>query len=634
MSEPRGAINCISGGVDSVTTTYYVNKVLKPKEQLLIFCDYKQRTYQYEEFCIRRISEELKVPLKIVDLRWLGDISTSVLTHPEKEITETKEEDLWNPEKARQRILKWWDPCLPPGSLISCDSGWKPIEEIGLGDMVLGHDGFYHSVARVYQRHYAGRLISVTTTFGRKVSLTPNHPVLAKKRTQTARKPVAWYKRDSTQARWIHAGALEVGDVVLYPIVKSIVDRQCEYPAAYLDVPVMKREGMLLRVYGNGNRDGMLVQGAKPLKSRIESDKEFLRLCGYYVSDGTSNPFSFYFGRNEIEYAQDVSVLVKEKLELEMSVRRKGNHIEVGGSRSRLLESFFKGLFGRGRGIRLPGWMLMLPRDKQVELVKGLWRGDGTWDAEGFRFSTASLVLAYQVRDILLRLGILSSVHIGWKQERSVGYTAHVGGVSARKLAEMLGEDSAIQESWKHGWSWIDHDFAYYPIRRLDENEYVGSVHNLEVEGSNSYVTPSFAVHNCRNAILLLVGLAHAESFYIGKGERYDVYIGIRRETPVAMKDNTPAFLEEMNRAAEQATHHGGYRLLAPLITYDKDKVVKLGEELGVPWEYTYSCYSGYGFRKVGGRELPVHCNKCSNCKRRRLAFKDAGVTDPSVYAE
>ena len=62
--------------------------------------------------------------------------------------------------------------------------------------------------------------------------------------------------------------------------------------------------------------------------------------------------------------------------------------------------------------------------------------------------------------------------------------------------------------------------------------------------------------------------------------------------------------------------------------------VVKLGAELGVPWEYTYSCYAGYGFTKSGGRKLPVHCGTCSNCKRRKLAFAQAGVTDPSVYAK
>ena len=74
------------------------------------------------------------------------------------------------------------------------------------------------------------------------------------------------------------------------------------------------------------------------------------------------------------------------------------------------------------------------------------------------------------------------------------------------------------------------------------------------------------------------------------------------------MKDNTPEFLELMDKVAQQSTHFGGYHVMAPLITYDKDMVVKLGAELGVPWEYTYSCYSGSGFTEVGGRRLPLHC--------------------------
>jgi len=143
-----------------------------------------------------------------------------------------------------------------------------------------------------------------------------------------------------------------------------------------------------------------------------------------------------------------------------------------------------------------------------------------------------------------------------------------------------------------------------------------------------------------RNLQLVTVGLAHAESIdltrYLADGGRdiWDVYIGIRRETPVAMKDNTPEFIELMDRVAQQSTHFGDYHVCAPLITYDKDRVVKLGEELRVPWVYTYSCYAGYGFRKVGGRKLPVHCGVCSNCKRRKLAFNDSGVKDTSIYAK
>ncbi len=111
-----------------------------------------------------------------------------------------------------------------------------------------------------------------------------------------------------------------------------------------------------------------------------------------------------------------------------------------------------------------------------------------------------------------------------------------------------------------------------------------------------------------RNLQLVTVGLAHAESMdlgnYLSTGTReiWDVYIGIRRETPVSMKDNTPEFLELMDRVAQQSTHFGDYHVRAPLITYDKDMVVKLGAELGVPWEYTYSCYSGAGFRARRGK--------------------------------
>jgi 7-cyano-7-deazaguanine synthase len=143
-----------------------------------------------------------------------------------------------------------------------------------------------------------------------------------------------------------------------------------------------------------------------------------------------------------------------------------------------------------------------------------------------------------------------------------------------------------------------------------------------------------------RNLQLVVVGLAHAESrdlrsYLEGGGRRVsDVYIGIRRETPVAMKDNTPEFIEEMNRVAEVSTHFGGYRVLAPLIGYDKDAVVRLGQELGVDWLSTYSCYAGgLGYARVDGRQVPIHCGRCSNCRRRFLAFRQASILDPSVYA-
>jgi len=47
----------------------------------------------------------------------------------------------------------------------------------------------------------------------------------------------------------------------------------------------------------------------------------------------------------------------------------------------------------------------------------------------------------------------------------------------------------------KHGW--IDKNYIYIPIKKIEKSNYNGKVYNLEVEENNSYVTPSATVHNC-----------------------------------------------------------------------------------------------------------------------------------------
>ena len=133
----------------------------------------------------------------------------------------------------------------------------------------------------------------------------------------------------------------------------------------------------------------------------------------------------------------------------------------------------------------------------------------------------------------------------------------------------------------------------------------------------------------CRNALFLLAALAHSESEFLAKKERYDVYIGLKSEGSIGFKDSSPEFIKEINRLVEVATNDGGYKIIAPLHDEDKDDVVSLGEKLKVPWEYTYSCYIGNGFNG----KIPVHCGKCLNCKLRQKAFYWANVKDPSVYS-
>lgn len=61
----------------------------------------------------------------------------------------------------------------------------------------------------------------------------------------------------------------------------------------------------------------------------------------------------------------------------------------------------------------------------------------------------------------------------------------------------------------------------------------------------------------------------------------------------------------------------------APLVEMDKHEVIELGEELNVPWEYTYSCYEAIDSEAV------EPCGECPACVERAEGFENAGVEDP-----
>jgi 7-cyano-7-deazaguanine synthase len=60
-------------------------------------------------------------------------------------------------------------------------------------------------------------------------------------------------------------------------------------------------------------------------------------------------------------------------------------------------------------------------------------------------------------------------------------------------------------------------------------------------------------------------------------------------------------------------------RILTPLLDMTKAEIVQLGQNLGVPFAKTWSCYNGAG--KV--------CGVCDSCRLRAGGFADAGIVDP-----
>jgi 7-cyano-7-deazaguanine synthase len=70
-------------------------------------------------------------------------------------------------------------------------------------------------------------------------------------------------------------------------------------------------------------------------------------------------------------------------------------------------------------------------------------------------------------------------------------------------------------------------------------------------------------------------------------------------------------------------TKEGNIEIVTPLIHLRKAEIVRLGLELGAPFNLTWSCYS----------RQDQACGVCDSCVLRLRAFAAAGVSDPIPYA-
>lgn len=125
-----------------------------------------------------------------------------------------------------------------------------------------------------------------------------------------------------------------------------------------------------------------------------------------------------------------------------------------------------------------------------------------------------------------------------------------------------------------------------------------------------------------RNTIFLSFALAYAE---VNKAN--DIFLGINAIDYSGYPDCRPEYLEAYERMANLATRASTQdgRVMhfhAPLLHLSKAEIVRKGDELGVPYELTWSCYEG------GERA----CGTCDSCLLRIAGFAEAGRSDPLSY--
>lgn len=121
-----------------------------------------------------------------------------------------------------------------------------------------------------------------------------------------------------------------------------------------------------------------------------------------------------------------------------------------------------------------------------------------------------------------------------------------------------------------------------------------------------------------RNGNLLSIATSYAES----RGAEA-IFIGVQALDYSGYPDCRPQFIEAFQRAIDLGTADTtSIRLETPFVGLTKTDILRLGIELGVPYELTWSCYQD-------GEEA---CGVCGSCHFRQAAFADLGLQDPIPY--
>jgi glycosyltransferase involved in cell wall biosynthesis len=463
-------------------------------------------------------------------------------------------------------IIDWQmiqDGCLVPDSpILTLDKGIQMIKDIKIGDKVLTHKGRFMRVSNVMSRRYNGDMIKIIShKLRHHIVLTPEHRVLGVKTKPCSnhgwaichpgrncyytdnRRLGRLYKRckyikgeepfTKYRLNWIDAKDLNAGDYVTYPRFKekdADIDkiRILDYTDDFLNITGDYDDNTEQTDLFGGFIEkkirmfGKFVTNAKEIPAEIELTKELMRLFGYFIAEGHNSEYEigFTFNINEIEYVKDVEILVKDIFGLDcLHNIDEEDHKHQLVVNSKILSNLFQNMFcpdeyktKKGKGskaniVRIPPEFLNLPLDKLAELIKGEYRGDGSFESYEYNIITSSETLANQLLCILSRFNILASIY---KKINKDGITYHVGiqGKDVEIFDDIIGEKHEYGERTKSSQYLKGNNFFFVPIKNIDIIKYNDYVWNLEVEEDNTYIS-TITVHNSYRALVNEVDLAN-----------------------------------------------------------------------------------------------------------------------------
>lgn len=161
----------------------------------------------------------------------------------------------------------------------------------------------------------------------------------------------------------------------------------------------------------------------------------------------------------------------------------------------------------------------------------------------------------------------------------------------------------------------------------LDLSQFGGSALTADIDVPKTGVGDDIPVTYvpARNTIFLSLCLGWAEA----AGAR-DIFIGVNALDYSGYPDCRPDFIRSFETMANLATKAGvegdRFAVRTPLLAMSKADIAAEAARLGLDAGMSWSCYDP----TPDGR----HCGLCDSCRLRAKGFAEAGLADPTIYAE
>jgi len=404
--------------------------------------------------------------------------------------------------------------CLTGDSFILTKEGWKLISEMQVGNEVLTRKG-WKPVLDVIPRKYKGDAIKLRLWgWNRGTKFTPDHKLFAIK---TGFGHKRWAKKgesiksviENKKPEWIETQDLEVGDIVCSPIENSLFSK------------------FVKKIKLNLSRNGI---GKK--KSYVKVDTSIMRFFGYWLAEGCAYKskngdsfisLTFGVGDEEKYFVNDCVNIIKKRFKRNPYVARGHNNPNsknynttriVFGNKD--LVKFLKNNFGTGaRNKSLPDWIFEQPKHYIMNLLSGLFRGDGTCGCvkhkgkEGtnqLSYLTSSSKLSSGIYRLLFGIGIPCSLsYIESKDHWSID----IYGKFADELIDIIFNKRDLYTLNKNYRTQKYHinsknKMAYTFVKSLEWMKIKERVWDLKVAGDHCFSTPWCLAHNSADQAMVV----------------------------------------------------------------------------------------------------------------------------------